>query len=224
MKKFGFTLAEVLITLGIIGVVAALTIPNLITNKEKTETVTKLKKEYSAIAQAVKMSEVDNGTNDNWNLGTSGNAAAIRQGFDTYWAPYLKISKYCDTYSDCGYATGDIKNLIGNIYNGNANIVNNTWGITVLLADGTVFNAACNKWYWIDINGPKGPNVAGKDIFNFRMVYPKGFVATGYDHTDALINTWYCTAPPTGDTNSGADCAEKIIRSGWQIAADYPWQ
>ena len=41
MKK-GFTLAEVLITLGIIGVVAALTLPSLITNYRKKQTVAQL--------------------------------------------------------------------------------------------------------------------------------------------------------------------------------------
>ena len=52
MKK-GFTLAEVLITLGIIGVVAALTMPTLMSNYRKHQTVTQLKKAYSEISQAI---------------------------------------------------------------------------------------------------------------------------------------------------------------------------
>ena len=55
MKK-GFTLAEVLITLGIIGVVAAMTIPNLITHNQKEETVTKLRRAISVFNQAYKLS------------------------------------------------------------------------------------------------------------------------------------------------------------------------
>lgn len=54
--KRGFTLAEVLITLGIIGVVAAITIPNLMTHFQQEQTVTKLKKAYSVINQAYKSS------------------------------------------------------------------------------------------------------------------------------------------------------------------------
>ena len=49
--KFGFTLAEVLITLGIIGVVAALTLPSLVTNYQKQVTVNKLKKDINEIVE-----------------------------------------------------------------------------------------------------------------------------------------------------------------------------
>ncbi|MDR1327709.1 MAG: prepilin-type N-terminal cleavage/methylation domain-containing protein, partial [Heliobacteriaceae bacterium] len=57
MKKYAFTLSEVLITLGIIGVVAALTMPSLITKYEKQVTVTRLKKFYSIHMQTLKMTE-----------------------------------------------------------------------------------------------------------------------------------------------------------------------
>ena len=61
MKQFkrGFTLAEVLITITIIGVVAALTIPTLITNYQKQETIVKLKKIYAVMNQALKLSEIE---------------------------------------------------------------------------------------------------------------------------------------------------------------------
>ena len=62
----GFTLAEVLITLGIIGVVAALTLPALIQNHKKSETTARLKKFSSIMAQAVLMSENDNGPVEDW--------------------------------------------------------------------------------------------------------------------------------------------------------------
>lgn len=54
--KLGFTLAEVLITLGIIGVVAAMTIPTLISNHQKKQTVVKLQKAISVMNQAYKLS------------------------------------------------------------------------------------------------------------------------------------------------------------------------
>ena len=58
--KAGFTLAEVLITLGIIGAVAALTMPVLVGNYQKKQTVTKLKRAFSVLSQAILMSELDN--------------------------------------------------------------------------------------------------------------------------------------------------------------------
>ena len=60
MKK-GFTLAEVLITLGIIGIVAAMTLPSLINNYKKRETVEKLKTTYSLISNAMERAKADYG-------------------------------------------------------------------------------------------------------------------------------------------------------------------
>ena len=65
MKK-GFTLAEVLITLAIIGIVAAMTIPTLVNNYRKKDTTAKLKKFYSTMIQAIQLSELENGTSANW--------------------------------------------------------------------------------------------------------------------------------------------------------------
>lgn len=84
--RFGFTLAEVLITLGIIGVVAAMTIPTLITNYQKRETLTRLKSAYAQPQQAIKLSESDNDELGGWDLTT-------RDWFDRYLAPYLKVTK-----------------------------------------------------------------------------------------------------------------------------------
>ena len=52
MKK-GFTLAEVLITIGVIGIVAAMTLPMLLVNHREKEMVTRLKKVYTNISQAM---------------------------------------------------------------------------------------------------------------------------------------------------------------------------
>lgn len=70
MKK-GFTLAEVLITLGIIGIVAAMTLPQLILKYKEQETVTRVKKFYSVFSQAYTQAILDNGTIDNWGLSDS---------------------------------------------------------------------------------------------------------------------------------------------------------
>ena len=61
MKKFAFTLAEVLITLGIIGIVAALTLPNLIANHRAKELEAGLKKSSFVIQQALEMANAENG-------------------------------------------------------------------------------------------------------------------------------------------------------------------
>ncbi len=81
--RSAFTLAEVLITLGIIGIVAALTIPNMLSNFKKRETVSKVKAAYSIFSQAVKLSVEDNGETSGWD--TSDASVVVEK----YLLPYM---------------------------------------------------------------------------------------------------------------------------------------
>ena len=68
MKIKSFTLAEVLITLGIIGIVAAMTLPIVIGNYKKQVVSSRLKKFYSIMNQAILMSENDNESIEYWDF------------------------------------------------------------------------------------------------------------------------------------------------------------
>lgn len=105
----GFTLAEVLITLGIIGVVAAMTMPALIQKNNNRVVETRLAKFYSNINQAIKLAEVDYGDKKYWYLGTNsivtdqdGNpvngSSEAEKWWNKYMAPYIKTidTKYDD--------------------------------------------------------------------------------------------------------------------------------
>ena len=95
--KKGFTLAEVLITLGIIGIIAALTLPNVISNYRKKVVETRLAKFYSVINQAIKMSETVNGPKESWywwygldNNSGKNEGVLLSEWFDIYLKPYIK--------------------------------------------------------------------------------------------------------------------------------------
>ncbi len=96
-RKHAFTLAEVLITLGIIGVVAALTIPTLIATHRKHEVETKLAKIYSVFNQAISRSSVEHGDVTSWAIdcGTSSNVTCTSDEamswFNEYIGHYLQI-------------------------------------------------------------------------------------------------------------------------------------
>ena len=103
MKK-GFTLAEVLITLGVIGVVAALTLPTLIQNHANKVVETRLMKFYSAINQAITLAEADYGDRTYWwgnfdDLDTDIKGRPVQgktnpeKWVNKYLAPYMKITK-----------------------------------------------------------------------------------------------------------------------------------
>jgi len=216
--RHGFTLAEVLITLGIIGVIAAITIQNLITNYQKTQTVVQLQKTYTSLAQAGKQSESDNGSSQSWDLGTTGDGTSLSQSFSTYWAPYLKISKYCSSTSNCGYNTAMFYRLDGT-YTGYSGPNDGTLAV---LSDGTIFfwrhSNLTENIFFVDINGVKTPNTYGKDVFIFSMDSTKGLVPYSYTNdTSATINA-NCSKSGQGQT-----CAIKIMMAGWKIEDDYPW-
>lgn len=88
MKKTAFTLAEVLITLGIIGIVAALTLPSIITNINKQEAGTRLKKFNSTMAQVLIYSQEEYGAINGWDM-----SLRPEEFVTKYFAPYLKYLK-----------------------------------------------------------------------------------------------------------------------------------
>lgn len=216
-NKFkAFTLAEVLITLGIIGVIAALTIPALLANYQKTKTISQLKKVYTSLAQAVKTSEGDNGNNKDWDWGGGSSSLTERASFDTYWAPYLKILRYCSTVQDCGYSVTNPWKFANGVTN-NTNPVS-AGRTSVLLSDGTFMFVRNNteKVVYIDLNAGQGPNVSGKDFFIFELDTNKGFVPYRFSDSINTINnaciTW-----------NDAACAAKLMVDGWEMKSDYPW-
>ena len=101
MKK-GFTLAEVLITLAVIGIVAVMTIPNLVQSYKKKEVETKLLRFYSVINNAIALSEIDNGNKTTWpepnditdaEVTKLGGKSKIDAWLIKYIIPYVKITK-----------------------------------------------------------------------------------------------------------------------------------
>ena len=217
-KLKGFTLAEVLITLGIIGVVAALTIPTLISNYQKSQTISQLKKAYSELSQAVKLSEIDNGPSQNWDWGIQGGESTSTDFFNTFWKPYLRVQKICTTYKDCSYT-----NSTYDMVNGGPSwlsLATNTSRTLLALQDGTILcivsssydsdgNPISYRFIYADINGAKKPNSIGRDVFVFTL---SSSGLTPYGTANDCITT------------DSRHCAAKIISDGWQIKDDYPWQ
>ncbi len=199
--KCAFTLAEVLITLGIIGVVAALTLPSVINNFREKATVAKVKKFYSIISQAHLQALEEKGTPDNWNIGGFLNEEGAKNLINA-WAPYLKITKIC------GSTRGCYKNVVYKDLSGNPryNIDNTKPFAKAILADGFLIDTqALSPAYWdgyngkvygavhVDINGKSGPNTYGKDHFRFyvtdKAIVPSGVNTTlTYNFHNACLN------------------------------------
>lgn len=213
-----FTLAEVLITLGLIGIIAAITIPALVQNNRERTTITGLKKAYSVFSQAMKMSEVDNGPATSWNCATN----TCLLGMLT---PYLKLAKNCGPNSGCfpmvtyKYINGsDTVTFDSNAAYAKARLSD---GASFLISDvdstcsfSATSNASnlalknvCGKLI-IDINGDGPPNTGGWDTFGFYLtkygVIPRG---TKDDTDNALVDS--CS----NKTGTGYGCTAWVIYS-----------
>ena len=95
--KFGFTLAEVLITIVIVGVVAVMTLAPIIQKKTEKDTVVKLKSVYSILSQAFIRAVEENGTPDTWGM-VAMNDAGSNITMANNFLPYLKIVKNCRAF------------------------------------------------------------------------------------------------------------------------------
>lgn len=210
-----FTIAEVLITLGIIGIIAALTIPALINKTNDLEMQIGLKKNYSLFSQLVQKIASDNsGSLKN----VFPNVADGR--YVNLYSPYLQYSKICSSNIDTGGCwhspgkwydyNGALPTIItSQFYSQQGGIVLND-GTLVLVSAGSDGNCTRGWMAWensgdnnyptctvvfVDVNGFKGPNRAGKDIFELLIQEP------GKISGDLTI-----------ENTLGIGCAGKIMR------------
>jgi len=193
-----FTLAEVLITLVIIGVVAALTIPNVIYNSKKHEYSARLKKFYSTMKQVQQRADANgNGWRDfiDANVGVTGDNVAV-SFIDEYLFPYLSFSKKDGSY--------------------------------IYLNDGSSvrLNKSTNCFqFYFDVNGDKKPNVAGRDIQVFeycQSAYNGPKLTFGPYKRNNNLNSRADAL--TECTNGGITCSALLWFDGWEFKDDYPYR
>ena len=221
MKNDGFTLAEVLITLGIIGVVAALTIPTLIQNHKKQTTVTQLKKAYSEISQALQFAQVDNGMQETWDLysGFDGVNSASIYFAENYFFPYMKILKICNpTSSDCFNSD--------NMQSGHLNIISAITNSGYSFLTWVYYNPNnVGGWVVVDIDGPnKGKNKEGIDIFPIKFVYNASTDSANKSVRKGvyLSGLQFLVQKSRDELKEGNYCGALIVIDGWKISEDNP--
>ena len=220
--KEGFTLAEVLITLGIIGVVAAMSIPTLITNVQKTRTASELKKAYADISVAMRMAEGEFGDITGWTYDNkTSSAIACAALFDTYL-------KY---YTPSGAAESQLAVLRGNsvaytLLSGTQMIVSNN-------SIGTNKGAMGSIQMIIDLNGyHQKPNRFGRDAFFLYLLPTKGVrfhsISDGESFDKIKTRKQLLNGPSSNGyqcnkSGRGMWCGALIQKDGWKISPDYPW-
>lgn len=166
-KVGAFTLAEVLITLGIIGIVATMTIPTLMQKYYEHQTVARLLETTSILTQAIKLSEDEYGDVASWGL-KSNTRAGAEEIFKRI-SPFLKISLDCGVDESCKCFANSYKLLNKK---GSTSYKNEVYKYKIALMNGSsvilqpIFSG--NMQINIDTNGPSKPNIMGKDLFIFQ--------------------------------------------------------
>lgn len=172
-NRWGFTIAEVLITIGIIGIVAAMTVPTLIKNTQKQEIITAYKEAFSQINQATMAITSDNG-------GTLAGLFTDATTLINLYSQKLKVIKTCfpdGGGTTCGFPT----EIPSSVFNSTFTLANG-----VIVGVGKI-DTNCDTNYWglanfgqnlctefvLNVNGEKKPNKRGEDIF-WIGINPKG--------------------------------------------------
>jgi type II secretory pathway pseudopilin PulG len=214
VRKTAFTLAETLITLGTIGVVAALTLPSLIQNYQEKALVNQLKVAYSILSQAYTQALEEHGPSKYWDIGardTKGGADKLYQ----IMKPYFSDIEDCGISTKKCFYTGTYKALFNNSWVWQPNTLQAYSrarlknGISLAFwSNGTgCQDDFCGKIY-VDINGNKGPNQAGVDYFGFRLYTNKVVPDDLIGKTDSYGNT--CKYKDTSNKN-GSSCTAWVL-------------
>ncbi len=250
MKK-GFTLAEVLITLGIIGVVVTLLLPIIATNISKKKIAAKVKKDYTTLNLTIGMAETDYGDTTNWEYKSYDE---LENWIKTYILPYVQYSKFCNR--DCGL--GGYHSLGYNPKSNNANpriprytvILNNGAIWTFYRSQGT-YSHQTKIVVYVGKKLPKlGYWYAGIDAFSFifdseethphirpfqvpsgtnlyapwrKIYYPT------IDRATLLSKQTKCGCAQNsgacyGYNISGDYCSAVLLMDNWEFKKDYPWK
>ncbi len=224
-----FTLAEVLIVLAVIGIIAALTIPALISNTNKKELETGLKKYYSTLSQALERA--------NFELGGCYYASCINDAYGALYPDwpdvkmfgvhgllrkYLinvnEVSREETTGVDFWELAGDHQYTTFNkdvLYGGGTDLYLLDDGQMILRDGASIMIENASPWdvmyITVDVNGPsKGPNQFGVDTFTFQIMNPEGLVPMGAPDTVFEDQGTYCSKTSTDEFN-GMGCTNRAL-------------
>lgn len=220
--KTGFTLAETLITLGIIGIVAAMTIPTLMTKLKNDRESAILKEDYSILQQMMKMANEEGAMG---NIVLANNMDEMKEWFNTYFLPYIKTTSVC--YDEWGCWSKNVKKSNGDKYTttktcGAATISFVLYnGSYVCMDDFSGFRFGVKTkgqtiGILVDVNGDKQPNILGEDIFALQF-YENELLPGGYHMTKEAVEQ-NCSKKCSGnEPYCGVACTVKAQRQGFKL-------
>lgn len=225
-KKKALTFGEIMITLSILSLITIIIIPTMLNNVNERKFVTGCKKAYTTLSQATDAAILDRGPLKNW---PDRDPDRDSERVYRFFSQHLNITQECINQNGCW--TENIRGLNGEEVE---NFSNRGFGdnpISFKTADGMnmafSLHQARNEWqgvnrdyninnnpnnnstmyaFHVDVNGDQGPNVVGKDIFNF-VVTQEGLVPAGLRNRNTQDNG--CNR-----NTDGMNCAIRVLGEG----------
>lgn len=232
-----FTLAEILITLGIIGIVAAITLPILTNNTKNQAMVSSLKENTSILKSAVQSIITDNGGSFP-SINFTGSPSVLLP----YFSQYLSLNKQCyrnQNIGECFHdganytqldgepvtaASGWITNFNAHermiLLNGSLVGLRHYWNCGGGVAGTGIYNNKICADLVLDVNGFNPPNQIGRDIFFFYILEYNGLIPRGGQGSETSYGgNWneICTTVKTGSNPqdwAGVGCSARILQEG----------
>lgn len=203
MKKiFAFTLAEVLITMSVIGIVAAMTIPTLNYNRMKREYTAKLKNFYSHMDNAIVDMQIDKGSIKD----------IPKPGTGKHWAWYLE---YIDPFMGHQYVNSS-----------KSTVYFKDGSSLILLGAGNCLDVD------YDVNGDKGPNSLGYDKYRFLYCFDNVNKLRYFGNEDIFFGTYgdglnknvprSSMLSKCANTSTRTSCTRLLQNDQWEFKSDYP--
>ena len=216
MKK-GFTLMEVLITLGIVGIVAALTLPNVMKQHQKRVLVAQLQRTYNTVSNAIPMymDEVHAVTMYETPAFNYSRSPDDDTPLVNFVKENFKTAKICTTKT-----TGGLETCFGKKYvsmNGETGSRDTLSGeVCAILKTGATlcFDRMGHKndfpYLYIDVNGSEGPNVWGRDAFQLEYSNSGSIAESFNDEVQPNHSAANCE-----ENLYGGGCFNRIVENGW---------
>lgn len=212
MEHIAFTLAETLIVMGIIGVVAALTIPNLNSATGDRETVTRVKKIYSNLEDALGRATAIYGPYKEWEK-TCPEGSLTAKCMKDRISQFMKVSKDCGGDKGCfSDATYFLLDGVSSYEDYFSNVNDSDEYQKIILADGSSVAFHKDKGIMVDVDGPnKGKHSGGRDSFAFYIDDSQDKIEPGCSIRDRSLD--YCNEK-LGAYGHGYECTCWVIEVG----------
>ena len=210
--KEAFTLAELLVSLAVIGIIAALTLPTLNSSIDKSANADAMKKAFYYLGEVIEMPTAMGDSYKKWDYDSLTSDNIYRK-----LRPYLSITKECIGSTGC-WTTESVVGLDESTAQGFSSSGYGQSPVTFRMSDGVAVSISLTAdslnverekqtvpVFAVDVNGDEAPNKLGDDIFLF-VLGDTGLLPAGNDVDDGIGN---CT-----ENGIGTDCAARIIREG----------